>query len=157
MTSTPHPGNRLRGDRPFIGRGLRDAWAHFNTELLAAIQVDYPSSTVATNQVMLLIDAGGTTVTELARRAGMTKQSMAESVVTLERNGLVERMPHPDDRRAKLVRLTDEGWAALRAGFAAAAEIERRWTSLVGKDTVRDLTALLDRLVAALDAAGDTH
>ena len=152
MTSTmPHPGRRLRGDRPCVGRGLRDAWAHFNAELLAGIHGRYPSATVAMNQVMILIDADGSTVAELARRAGMTKQAMAESVNNLEAIGLVERAPHPGDRRAKLVHLTEEGWTALRTGLAVATVIERRWTTLLGPEAMTELTRLLDRLVELLD------
>ena len=37
-------------------------------------------------------------------RAQITKQSMAELVLHLERLGYVERVPDPSDRRAKLVR-----------------------------------------------------
>jgi len=150
---TTHPGRRVRDDRPFVGRGLRDAWSCFNAELLAGIQQAYPAATLATNQVMLLIDAEGTTVAELARRAGMTKQSMAESVVNLEAIGLVERVAHPTDRRAKLVVLTQEGWAALRAGYEVALSIDRRWSELLGAKDMARLAALLDRLVDALDSA----
>ena len=45
-------------------------------------------------------------MSELARRAQITKQSMSELVAHLERHGYVERVPDPDDRRAKLVRAT---------------------------------------------------
>lgn len=152
MTSTvPHPDRRLRGDRPFVGRGLRDAWAHFNAELLAGLQDHYPAATVAMNQVMILIDAQGSTLAELARRAGITKQAMAESVAHLEAIGLVRRAPHPGDRRAKLVQLTEEGWTALRAGFTVATAIERRWTTLLGPEAMNDLTRILDELVDVLD------
>ena len=149
----PHPGRRVRGGRPFVGRGLRDAWAHFNAELLTGIQQQYPAATVAMNQVMILVDADGTTVAELARRAGMTKQAMAESVANLEAMGLVERVPHPTDRRARLVLLTTDGWAAIRTGYEIAMAIDGRWTGLLGAEAMAQLTALLDRLVEALDAS----
>ena len=152
----PHPGRRVRGDARIIGRGLRDAWGHFNAELLAGLNKSYPSAGMAMNQVMILIDANGTTVAELARRAGMTKQSMAESVANLEAMGLVERAQHPGDRRAKLVLLTDEGWTAIRDGFAVAMCIQRRWTTLVGHDAMNELTTLLERLVDLLDDAANT-
>ena len=150
-TPIPHPARRVRSDRPFVGRGLRDAWAHFSTELLAGVQSRYPHATSAGNQVLLLIDAGGATVAELARRAGMTKQSMAESVTNLERWGLVERVRHPSDLRARLVRLTEEGWNAVRAGLDVAVAIEQRWTPLLGSHDMRQLALLLDRLVERLD------
>ena len=153
----PHPGRRVRPERPFVGRGLRDAWAHFTTELLAGIQVHYPMATMAVNQVMILIDAEGTTVAELARRAGIAKQSMAESVANLEAWGLVERVPHPGDRRARLVRLTAEGWDAVRVGFGVATAIERRWVRLLGTPAVHELAVLLERLVERLDEGGGSE
>src|SRR5687767_2217620 len=48
----------------------------------------------------------GATVTALAQRAQMTKQSMGELVIDLARLGYVERRVDPTDRRAKLVVLT---------------------------------------------------
>ena len=101
--------------------------------------------------MLLLIDADGATGAELARRAGMTKQAMAESVANLERWGLVERLAHPSDRRARLVRLTEEGWNAVRAGLDVAVAIEQRWTVLLGSREMRQLALLLDRLVERLD------
>ena len=150
-TPIPHPPRRVRPDRPFVGRGLRDAWAHFSTELLAGVQARYPHATWAGNQVLLLIDADGATVAELARRAGMTKQSMAESVANLEQWGLLERVAHPSDRRARLVRLTADGWDAVRAGLDVAVTIEQRWSPLLGARDMRQLALLLERLVQRLD------
>ena len=124
--------------------------------MLAGLNKSYPSAGMAMNQVMILIDANGTTVAELARRAGMTKQSMADSVAKLEAMGLVERAQHPGDRRAKLVLLTDEGWTAIRDGFAVAMCIQRRWTTLVGRGAMNELTTLLERLVDLLDDAANT-
>ena len=51
----------------------------------------------------------GTRLTELARRAGVTKQAMMVVVDELEVRGFVRRTPDPDDGRAKVVRLTARG------------------------------------------------
>src|SRR5438094_9336389 len=51
----------------------------------------------------------GTRLTELARRARMTKQGMMLLVDDLERRGYVRRVPDPEDGRAKVVRLTARG------------------------------------------------
>src|ERR671910_1212228 len=51
----------------------------------------------------------GTRLTELARRAGVTKQAMMVVVDDLEARGLVRRTPDPEDGRAKVVRLTARG------------------------------------------------
>ena len=59
--------------------------------------------------VFQYLDDTGTTVSVLAERAQMTKQAMAELVRHLETHGYVERIPDPDDRRAKLVLPTEQG------------------------------------------------
>jgi DNA-binding MarR family transcriptional regulator len=63
--------------------------------------------------VFQFLDDARTHVGTLARRAQMTKQSMAELVAHLERHGFVERIPDPADRRAKLVRVTGKGRATI--------------------------------------------
>jgi len=57
--------------------------------------------------VFLHIDRrSGTRLTELSRRAGMTKQGMMLVVDDLEERGYVRRVPDVEDARAKVVRLT---------------------------------------------------
>jgi len=150
-TPAPHPARRLRGDEPFIGRGLRDVWSHFNAELTEGIRREHEAGTTANNQLMMLIDADGTQVSELARRAQVTKQSMAQAVQTLESHGLVSRTPDPSDGRAQLVTLTPDGWAALRMGYRVASGIHARWTELLGEADMLRLVKLLERLADRLD------
>ena len=49
--------------------------------------------------------------------------SITNTIDRLERDGLVERVGHPTDRRTTLARITDSGRAAAEAGAAALAEI----------------------------------
>src|SRR6266568_6602177 len=69
----------------------------------------------------------GMRLTELARLAAMTKQSVGELVDDLVELGYVERIPDPEDRRAKLICLTDRGIEAQRIGFGLLGDIEDRW------------------------------
>ena len=82
----------------------------------------HPEVRAPHGNVFAFLDDGGTRVSELARRAQITKQSMAELVAHLERNGYVERVPDPDDRRAKLVRSTARGSEL----YAIARALRRR-------------------------------
>jgi DNA-binding MarR family transcriptional regulator len=100
--------------------------------------------------VLQFLDAGGTRVSALAQRAQMTKQSMAELVVHLERHGYVERVPDPGDRRAKLVRATPRGKEIYAIAREFAAEMEREWTARLGEQKMRRLRALLEELNDAL-------
>jgi DNA-binding MarR family transcriptional regulator len=85
-------------------------------------------------------------VSELARRAQITKQSMAELVEHLERHGYVERVADPADRRAKLVRTTARGQAVYAVARDVIAEIECEWTALLGARKMRQLRELLQEL-----------
>lgn len=100
--------------------------------------------------VMQFLDDAGTRVSVLAERAQITKQSMAELVVHLERLGYVERVPDPSDRRAKLVRATPRGKELYAIARDVVAEIEADWTKRLGKTKMRQLRALLEELNAGL-------
>jgi DNA-binding MarR family transcriptional regulator len=100
--------------------------------------------------VMQFLDDAGTRVSVLAERAQITKQSMAELVVHLERLGYVERVPDPSDRRAKLVRATPRGKQLYAIARDVVAEIEADWTKRLGKAKMRQLRALLEELNAGL-------
>ena len=90
----------------------------------------------------------------LAGHAGVDVSVASRQLGVLERLGYVERRPDPLDGRAALLRLTEAGADAL----AAARALRSDWalTALAGwdEDDARQLTALLDRLVADLASAG---
>jgi DNA-binding MarR family transcriptional regulator len=100
--------------------------------------------------VMQFLDDAGTRVSVLAERAQITKQSMAELVVHLERLGYVERVPDPSDRRAKLVQATPRGQQLYAIAREVVAGIEADWTKRLGKTKMRQLRALLEELNAGL-------
>ncbi|MEU3681236.1 MarR family winged helix-turn-helix transcriptional regulator [Streptomyces sp. NPDC030592] len=81
----------------------------------------------------------GATVTDLAVHLGMTKQAASQLVEDLVRRGYVERRPHSDDARARLVVLTESGWACTRAAEEAAAEVVGAWADVLGEGGVRAL------------------
>jgi DNA-binding MarR family transcriptional regulator len=98
----------------------------------------------------------GMRLTELAQLAGMTKQSVGELVDDLVDLGYVERIPDPEDRRAKLICLTDRGVEAQRVGFGLLAEIEDRWAERFGAGRVKQLRKLLEEAVGE-DAPGQAR
>ncbi|MFD2795992.1 MarR family winged helix-turn-helix transcriptional regulator [Promicromonospora vindobonensis] len=56
-----------------------------------------------------------TTQKDLTFLLGMSRQATAELLSKLEKQGLIEREPSPDDRRVVVVRLTEAGKAAEQA------------------------------------------
>ncbi|MFC5905707.1 MarR family winged helix-turn-helix transcriptional regulator [Streptacidiphilus monticola] len=95
------------------------------------------------------ISFGDATTAALAEHLGVTKQAAAQLVEELVRKGYVERLPHPDDARARLLALTERGWAATRAADEAARAAVAPWRDALGGQRfgalVRDLSALAPR------------
>jgi DNA-binding MarR family transcriptional regulator len=83
---------------------------------------------------------------ELARLLDLDKSSVTGLVDRAERRGLVERAPSTADRRAVLVRLTDEGRSLVSAaGRLFAGDV----TAMLGRLAPKDRAAL-SRLVSRL-------
>ena len=99
--------------------------------------------------VFYMLDPEGSRITDLARRARITKQGMGQLVAELEAMGYVARRPDPTDGRAKLVVLTAKGHAAVEAGVAALAAMEAQWTAHIGERRARELRATLIDICAA--------
>lgn len=76
----------------------------------------------------------GSRLTELAARAGMTKQAMGDLVTQCEAWGLVAREPDPLDARARRVRFTPAGLAWLKAFHDAVTQTEAEFRAEVGDD-----------------------
>jgi len=70
-----------------------------------------------------LAKEGPATTADLARAESMKPQSMGTTVAALEELGMVERRPHPTDRRQVLIALTAKG-AAVRN---SAKDAKRTW------------------------------
>jgi DNA-binding MarR family transcriptional regulator len=115
----------------------------------------HPDVRAPHGNVMQFLDNEGTRVSDLARRAQITKQSMAELVAHLERHGYVERVPDPNDRRAKLVRPTAKGLELHGVAGAFISELEDRWGRRLGRAKMRQLKELLgdlNRVVAETES-----
>ena len=88
------------------------------------------------------------TLTELAERAFMTKQSVGEVVSDLQGLDYVERVPDPADGRAKIIRLTERGHAAQALGFALIDDLEREWAERYGEQRIAGLRDALEAVSA---------
>ncbi len=94
-----------------------------------------------------VIDPGGSRLTDMAKRARMTKQSMGEQVNRLERLGYMERWSDASDARAKRVALTPKGEAATRAGIEALQNLEAAWRDAIGEERAAAFRQTLADLV----------
>jgi DNA-binding MarR family transcriptional regulator len=70
-------------------------------------EAGFPEVKASYGSVLIpLFEEDGLRMGEIARRARLSKQTMTTMVRLCERDGLVERGPDPDDRRAARVHLT---------------------------------------------------
>jgi DNA-binding MarR family transcriptional regulator len=97
--------------------------------------------------VLLDLERTGLRSAELARRAGMTRQSMGELVADLEALDYVERRPDPGDHRARLVVPTGRGLILSAHVRRAMAEVEARAARRLGRERYAELGLLLTELV----------
>ena len=87
---------------------------------------------------------------ELAALLGMDPPNLTAVVDDLERAGLVERQPHPTDRRAKLVVATAAGGALARR----AEKVLERPPEPLSELPIDDLETLV-RILSQVRAEGD--
>ena len=125
----PHPEQ----DSPLLrllGLATRQLATDLNDKLIEAGVTDHRDSW---NNVMPHIPVSGIRLTELAARAGMTKQAMAELVAEIERRGYIRRTTDPADRRAKIIEFTDKGWGIVHLALSALGELEAEIVDRLGE------------------------
>ena len=131
-----------------IGRRMNEAVRIFEARIVEHLRANgHDELSLAHINLTRNLDEDGTRLTELARRAAMTKQSMSELVDQVARKGLVERRPDPTDRRAKLVCFTGAGLRWLEAFHHALENAEREMRDELGDALVNLLTESLARYV----------
>jgi DNA-binding MarR family transcriptional regulator len=96
-----------------------------------------------------LTGAGPVTIVELAAQLDVTKQAASKTVAELVGWGYIERRPHPTDRRAQVLALTERGEDYVRLADQIWGEVEDQWAALIGEDR---LVAVRDDLKAYLDS-----
>jgi len=102
----------------------------------------------AFNPVFIHLPADGCRLTELAARANMSKQAMAELVEELVDLGYLVRFPDPGDGRAKLILRSEKGLEAHAGTLAAFRQIDAELEERIGAEAMA-------RLRIALAAAAD--
>ena len=94
-------------------------------------------------QVLGAIDAGPRTVAQIGRAMGLTRQAVQRVVNELEAEGIVELVDNPEHRRARLVRLSDDG----RRGLDEATRRQAGWVNRLSRRLdARTAQAALDLL-----------
>ena len=87
------------------------------------------------------------TPTELYRTTMMSSGGMTARVDKLEKAGLVERCPHPDDRRALTVCLTEKGLALIKSKIPDYIDTQHAAVDGLSEQEQAQLSGLLEKLI----------
>jgi DNA-binding MarR family transcriptional regulator len=99
------------------------------------------------------LDPDGVRITDLADRAGMTRQMMGRLVRELGDLGYLRTDADPGDQRAVIVRMSERGLTFAAEAGQIMKELEHEYGDLLGDP---DLAALKGGLATIIESAADT-
>lgn len=88
---------------------------------------------------------------DVAEWFNLAPRTVTQGIDTMERDGLVVRVPDPADRRAKRLDITDKGRQVLHQTEPLRHELVEQAFSLLTEQDVVDFARILDRLEEALE------
>ena len=97
---------------------------------------------------------GPMTINALAALLVMDRTTLGRNILPLQRDGLIEVVASPADRRRRELRLTDAGLAKHAAALECWSVAQQRFEDVFGGERASALRRLLREVVAADFAAG---
>ena len=94
------------------------------------------------------VDENGTRITEIARRAGMTKQATGQLVAEFVDLGYIRVVADPEDGRAKIARYTAKGKRLLVAIVASIEQTEDAVALTIGASKLEALKTTLGQMLS---------
>ncbi|WP_292670813.1 MarR family transcriptional regulator [Nocardioides sp.] len=98
-------------------------------------------------RVFQRIGPQGTRMSDLARAAQVSKQTLGSIVDQLERRGYVQRVPDPADARGRIVTISPLGRRLVDLGRPVVEKVEAGWSARLGPEDTATLRRLLEELV----------
>ncbi|KAB8123620.1 MarR family transcriptional regulator [Komagataeibacter medellinensis] len=89
---------------------------------------------------------------ELAKWAKVEQPTMAQMLSRMERDGLVQRVPDPEDKRSSLISLTDATLEKLPEGRAILRQGNSEMTRGLTEDEIETLVSLLRHVLENVDS-----
>ena len=106
---------------------------------------------------LALIDGGAFTQTELARLAAVEQPTMANTLQRMERDGLIDRTPDPDDKRSTRVSLSKLGRRRAAEAMEVALEVNEVAFAPLTAAERKTFFDVIHRIISALEADGKTE
>ena len=94
-------------------------------------------------------EVAGLKLREIAERLRIAPRSATEVIDGLEERELVKRVPHPKDRRARLVVITEEGRALHKELWEQRQRSSDEFFAVLNETDRRELSHLLGKLIEA--------
>ena len=156
LMDAPQIGERYRGTEGRSGYLLRQAWNSFRGAMESTLR-RHGLTGAQYAVVSVLARDPGMSGADLARACNTTPQAMNGVLATLERDGLVERHPHPVHGRIRQVTLTDEGERRLKAATPAIRALEAAIEEDLDRDQIGAIKTWLVRSAQRLEEMGSSR
>lgn len=101
--------------------------------------------THAQSLIMMNIGEGIRRPSAIAERLGVSRQAVHQSVTELNRLGLIELVPDPDDRRATVARLSKKGEPLRVLAIQVLEDLEIELARRIGKREVAQFRRALEK------------
>jgi len=136
---------------PYLGAMLRVCWQWTREQLFAGVRAaGYEDLNPAHVGLFRYPSLDGQRPSELAEQLQVTRQSVNDLLGHLEQRRYITREVDPDNRRARLVRLTAEGRRLEKVINSQAREAELKAAELLGPRTFAQLRNALEQLAHEL-------
>ena len=125
------------------------------TEMVRRIRErGYPDLMVSYPALLANLDTEGTSITNLAAKAGVTRQAASQLVREIEARGYLKRRPDPNDGRAVMVWRTERGGRLLMDALEVVSELEAEFAEYLGRGGFESMKSGLSLLLDRIDPGG---
>jgi DNA-binding MarR family transcriptional regulator len=145
MPADPPPETEVA---EFAGQLFFRLWRASHTQTAAALE-SIGLTTALFAVLNYLRESDGEIQQQIGSAMGIDPSTMVSLVDQLERAGLAKRQPHPQDRRAREVRITPKGRRTLERARELAEEVEHDVLRGLSPAERRQLVVLLRKALVA--------
>ena len=142
----PSHADAAGGGQYALGMALRRALAGYRRQMDDQLATagfagrQFPAGRV----LRMCAGPGATTISDVGRGLGITRQGASKIVAALREQGYLSVTPSDDDGREKILTLTPRAIDALLAAYRAAAAIEKRVREEIGDEAMEQFFRVLD-------------
>ncbi|WP_412558099.1 MarR family winged helix-turn-helix transcriptional regulator [Thalassospira sp. MIT1370] len=120
----------------------------------AMVDADMPMPISHKRVMKWIIRIPGITAQQMAEKSGQDKGRITRLLKELENDGLIERRPHPIDRRSQTLHLTAAGETRMEAFRTVEQHVRTRMTRGLTPQQIRDFVEIANLMADNLDPCG---